>query len=62
MERRDPSRVAVRRAVEILSAVGVDCVRCEPRYMARAVVNLLRNALLHARSTVSVSLRRENDR
>ena len=30
--------------------------------MARAVVNLLRNALLHARSTVSVSLRRENDR
>jgi len=29
--------------------------------MARAVVNLLRNALLHARSTVSVSLRREND-
>lgn len=30
--------------------------------MARALVNLLRNALLHSRSTVSVSLRRENDR
>ncbi len=50
------------RGVEIVSAVGVDSVRCEPRYMARAVVNLLRNALAHARSTVSVSLRRENDR
>jgi two-component system, OmpR family, sensor kinase ParS len=48
--------------VEIRSTVEVDAVRCEPRYMARAVVNLLRNAALHARSTVSVSLRRENDR
>jgi two-component system, OmpR family, sensor kinase ParS len=26
------------------------------------VVNLLRNAAMHARSTVTVSLRRENDR
>ena len=50
------------RGVEIVSSVGVDSVRCEPRYMARAVVNLLRNALLHARSTVRVSLRRENER
>lgn len=51
-----------RQAVEILSTVDVDSVRCEPRYMARAVVNLLRNALLHACSTVKVSLRRENNR
>ncbi len=51
-----------RQAVEIHSTVGVDSVRCEPRYMARAVVNLLRNALLHARSTVKVSLRQENNR
>ena len=49
-------------AVEIVADVGVEAVRCEPRYMARAVVNLLRNARLHARSTVSVSVRRENDR
>jgi two-component system sensor kinase ParS len=49
-------------AVEIVADVSVDAVRCEPRYMARAVVNLLRNARLHARSTVSVSLQRENDR
>ena len=51
-----------RQAVKILSTVSVDSVRCEPRYMARAVVNLLRNALLHARSTVKVSLRHENNR
>lgn len=51
-----------RQAAEILSTVDVDSVRCEPRYLARAVVNLLRNALLHARSTVKVSLRRENNR
>ena len=49
-------------AVQIVAEVGVDSMRCEPRYMARAVVNLLRNALKHARSTVRVSLRRENDR
>ena len=48
--------------VEIVTTVDVESVRCEPRYMARAVVNLLRNALLHAHSTVRVSVRRENDR
>ena len=48
--------------VEIVSSVTLDAVRCEPRYMARAVVNLLRNALLHARSTVTVSVRREDER
>ena len=50
------------RSVQIVSEVSLEAVRCEPRYMARAVVNLLRNALLHARSTVSVSMQRENER
>jgi signal transduction histidine kinase len=49
-------------AVQILAEVALDSMRCEPRYMARAVVNLLRNALKHARSTVRISMRRENDR
>jgi hypothetical protein len=43
--------------LEIRALVEVDSVRCEPRYMARALVNLLRNARAHARSKVSVSLR-----
>lgn len=42
--------------VEIRAVIDVDCVRCEPRYMARALVNLVRNALAHARTTVSISL------
>jgi len=50
------------RRLEIRSEVEVEALRCEPRYMARAVVNLLRNALLHARSTVRVSLERDRDR
>lgn len=48
--------------VEIRSEVGLEAVRCEPRYMARAVVNLLRNARLHAHSTVSVTLLQEGVR
>jgi signal transduction histidine kinase len=48
--------------VEIVADVGVDAVRCEPRYMARAVVNLLRNARLHANSVVRVSLNHEAER
>lgn len=48
--------------VEIRSEVALEAVRCEPRYMARAVVNLLRNARMHARSTVSVTLLREDGR
>ncbi|MEO5692391.1 MAG: ATP-binding protein [Usitatibacter sp.] len=48
--------------VEIKADVGLDAVRCEPRYMARAVVNLLRNARLHARSTVNVTLLEEEGR
>lgn len=42
--------------------VGVETLRCEPRYMARAVVNLVRNALAHARSTVAVSIATEGGR
>ena len=49
------------RAVEIRSEVDLQAMRCEPRYMARAAVNLLRNALLHARSTVKISVERENE-
>jgi len=48
--------------VQVKSAVAVEDVRCEPRYMARAVVNLLRNARLHARSMVNISMLRENGR
>ena len=43
--------------VRVSASIEVDSVRCEPRYMARALVNLLRNAHAHARTTVSVSLR-----
>jgi len=48
--------------VEIRAVVEVEAVKCEPRYMARALVNLLRNARAHARSTVSVSLREAGGR
>jgi two-component system sensor kinase ParS len=48
--------------VNIHASASVDKVRCEPRYMARALVNLLRNARAHARSTVAVSLRQEAGR
>jgi DNA-binding transcriptional LysR family regulator len=50
------------RSVEIRSDVALEAMSCEPRYMARAVINLLRNALLHARSTVRVTLHREDNR
>ena len=56
------SHESAQHPVEIVAQVDVESVRCEPRYMARAVVNLLRNALLHARSTVRVSLSREAER
>ena len=48
--------------VEIRAVVEVEAVRCEPRYMSRALVNLVRNARAHARSTVSVSLRESGGR
>jgi two-component system sensor kinase ParS len=49
-------------AVDIRASASVEQVRCEPRYMARALVNLLRNARAHARSKVAVSLRQESGR
>jgi signal transduction histidine kinase len=51
-----------RRPIEIRARTDVAAVRCEPRYMARALVNLLRNARAHALTTVLVSLREESGR
>jgi signal transduction histidine kinase len=48
--------------VQVRATIDVPAVRCEPRYMARALVNLLRNAHAHARSTVAVSLSEEGGR
>jgi two-component system, OmpR family, sensor kinase ParS len=42
--------------------VTVEAMRCEPRYMARAVLNMVRNALRHARSRVRICITREQDR
>jgi signal transduction histidine kinase len=49
-------------AVEVLVSVELESLRCEPRYMARALVNLLRNARAHARSTIRVTLLRNGNR
>ena len=53
---------AGQRHVEIRASSQVASVRCEPRYMARALVNLLRNARKHAVASVQVSLREESGR
>jgi two-component system, OmpR family, sensor kinase ParS len=58
--RRDGGRIGGQ--IEIRARVDLASVRCEPRYMARALVNLLRNASAHARSKVAVSLREEDGR
>jgi two-component system, OmpR family, sensor kinase ParS len=50
------------RPIVFRADVETETVRCEPRYMARAVANLVRNARTHARSAVVVSLRREHER
>lgn len=50
------------RSAGIHATLGVEALRCEPRYMTRAVVNLLRNALSHARSRVEVSVGQEGAR
>lgn len=47
--------------VEIRASAEVQAVRCEPRYMARALVNLVRNARVHARSTVAISVRQAGE-
>jgi len=49
-----------RHPVAIHTNVDLASLRCEPRYMARALANLLRNALSHARSSVAVSVRHES--
>ncbi len=54
--------LAARQPARIAPKVGVETVHCEPRYMARAVINLIRNALQYARSTVTVSLESDNGR
>ena len=54
--------VASQQHARIAPVVHLETVHCEPRYMARAVVNLIRNALQYARSTVTVSLAREGSR
>ena len=54
--------MASRQHARIAPKVDMETVHCEPRYMARAVVNLIRNALQYARSTITVSLAREGSR
>ncbi|MBV4457942.1 HAMP domain-containing protein [Pseudomonas sp. COR58] len=45
----------------VIRECGVDEVRIEPRFMARAVINLLRNAIRYAEWRVEVSLSRIGD-
>jgi signal transduction histidine kinase len=42
--------------------VALDELRCEPRYMGRAVANLVRNAMQHARSSVRVCVASDQSR
>jgi two-component system sensor kinase ParS len=42
--------------LEVCAAVEVETLRCEPRYMGRAVANLVRNARVHARKRVRVTV------
>lgn len=56
------SALAARHHASIAPKVDVETLDCEPRYMARALINLIRNALQYARSTVTVSLGREGGR
>ena len=44
-----------------LQACTVQSIRIEPRFMARAVINLLRNAIRYADAQVRVSLQREGE-
>ncbi|UVL29160.1 ATP-binding protein [Pseudomonas donghuensis] len=44
-----------------LEACTVQSIRIEPRFMARAVINLLRNAIRYAAGEVRVSLQREGE-
>ena len=58
---RHSAQVDSRPAV-IRSDIGIETLRCEPRYMARALVNLLRNALCHANARIDVSVGSEGPR
>lgn len=49
-------------AAALDASVRVEALRCEPRYMARAVLNVVRNALRHAKSRVRVCIEQEHDR
>jgi signal transduction histidine kinase len=49
-------------AARVNARVELEVVRCEPRYMGRALANMIRNALQHARSHVDIHLQREADR
>jgi two-component system, OmpR family, sensor kinase ParS len=49
-------------AANLDASVHVEALRCEPRYMSRAVLNLVRNAMRHAKSRVSVCVARESER
>ena len=43
-------------ATPIEARIAVERLRCEPRYMARAVANLVRNARRHAAGRVAISI------
>lgn len=49
-------------AARVAAEVAVEELRCEPRYMGRAVANLVRNALQHARSSVHVRVSADGTR
>jgi two-component system sensor kinase ParS len=46
----------------VVSEVKLETLRCEPRYMGRAVANLVRNARIHARGRVLVSVESDGKR
>lgn len=48
--------------VSIRSHVRASSLYCEPRYMARAAGNLLRNALRYAKTTVDLTLEQNGDK
>jgi len=55
----DPSQGA--EPVRVSAKVEGDTLRCEPRYMARAVANLVRNARAHAAREVRVTVEARPD-
>jgi signal transduction histidine kinase len=48
--------------VNIVTHVEAQDLRCEPRYMARAAANLLRNAVSYARTTVSFTVEKSGEK